>query len=240
MTVDLSRPTRGLVAMEFQGDPVALLRPLQLSARARPVGEAVRLRESYVRGRDLVAEYDESDASDFLTQIYWRGLAGSPEHRLGGVDLVVSVRTQLLDSTASLLVASDAGPGELVRCEVNQAGDRLRETSIDRRQVDRQQVDRRQVVQAATAAILLFRPAGQAWSYVEMVHPSDLHEQRLTALPEREEWNRVESLLFDEPLEKGVIRRGRLRAAWLPRDNDIAAAEVEFQDFIDSPLPLTT
>ncbi|QDT67418.1 hypothetical protein MalM25_03160 [Planctomycetes bacterium MalM25] len=41
-------------------------------------------------------------------------------------------------------------------------------------------------------------------------------------------------------LEKGVIRRCRVAAIWLPADSDDAAIEAALADFADQPLPLTT
>jgi hypothetical protein len=58
------------------------------------------------------------------------------------------------------------------------------------------------------------------------------------------EWSggdvRLETQLFLESLEKGVIRRGRARGMVIPREGDLAAATAAYRDFCQSPPPLTT
>jgi hypothetical protein len=46
--------------------------------------------------------------------------------------------------------------------------------------------------------------------------------------------------LFGSFLEKGVIRRARLRADLLPREHDVAMATRCLAAFRDSAIPLTT
>ncbi len=74
-------------------------------------------------------------------------------------------------------------------------------------------------------------------SYVEMVYPGD-------ALPSvivrRGNQLDLETTLFPESLEKGVIRRGRLRAAIVPCLDDLHIASQLYDEFIRSAIPLTT
>ena len=51
---------------------------------------------------------------------------------------------------------------------------------------------------------------------------------------------RITSKLFPERLEKGVIRRGRICAWFLPREADLAIAAELFRRFVSQPPPLTT
>jgi hypothetical protein len=86
--------------------------------------------------------------------------------------------------------------------------------------------------------LLLFRPHGAAYSYAEMVQPSDFAGASLEL--RGEELLRYSHPLFAERLEKGVIRRVRLCGALLPRDGDLERALQVYQNFIAAPLPLTT
>jgi hypothetical protein len=75
-------------------------------------------------------------------------------------------------------------------------------------------------------------------SYVEIVQAADVRqisfgpagEGRLLAV-----WQ-----LFEEFLEKGVIRRARIHGALVPRKNDIEVALACCQEIEQIPLPLTT
>jgi hypothetical protein len=46
--------------------------------------------------------------------------------------------------------------------------------------------------------------------------------------------------LFPESLEKGVIRRGRVRGWFLPREGDADAAAERYRQWLAEPPPLTT
>jgi hypothetical protein len=95
--------------------------------------------------------------------------------------------------------------------------------------------------------VFLFRPVGAGvggveFSYVEMIFPSDFccasvrwgDTQGQTAKAV------LHSELFPESLEKGVIRRARLRGLFVPRADDLVTASQLFAEFAASPPPLTT
>ncbi|MEO1970716.1 MAG: hypothetical protein ABGX07_04140 [Pirellulaceae bacterium] len=67
-------------------------------------------------------------------------------------------------------------------------------------------------------------------SGILFVHPSDF----VTA---QSDGQTLVCDLFPEPMEHGVIRRGRLRCYVAPED---ATVERLYQEFLDAPLPLTT
>jgi hypothetical protein len=74
-------------------------------------------------------------------------------------------------------------------------------------------------------------------SYVEIMPAGDFHALRL-----RNEGNGAafEWRLFDEFLEKGVIRRARVHAAIVPRESDIEIATACCNAIDGLELPLTT
>jgi hypothetical protein len=82
--------------------------------------------------------------------------------------------------------------------------------------------------------ILLYRPAGLAWTYAEMCHPHDGVGMTRDAAT-----GAVRFQLFGHDLEKGVILRGRLRGLWLPREQDETTVRQEYARFVKEPPNLT-
>jgi len=81
-----------------------------------------------------------------------------------------------------------------------------------------------------------FSAPQEANSYFEVIYPDDRVSQHVLV-------GRSEACFFAEPLEKGVIRRGRI-AGWLVPNAKIMKTPVEpLQLFLaaqNEPLPLTT
>jgi hypothetical protein len=71
------------------------------------------------------------------------------------------------------------------------------------------------------------------WSFVEMAHPSNLDATSDDAA-------RIAYALFPGQLEKGVIRRARIRGLFLPTPNVQETAVRLHQQFVESAPPLTT
>jgi hypothetical protein len=70
-----------------------------------------------------------------------------------------------------------------------------------------------------------------------MAHPSN-HDQ--LDVMRIEEGVAIANQLFSGALEKGVIRRARLRCCLLPPAFDVAHVSKIYDDFVSSKLPLTT
>jgi len=77
----------------------------------------------------------------------------------------------------------------------------------------------------------------EGWTYAELVHPDDasrrIHEGTLPFTCTRYG-------LFGYDLERGVVLRGRLRGAWLPKSEAYSRAEALVREFLDEPPPLST
>ena len=93
-------------------------------------------------------------------------------------------------------------------------------------------------MESPQGAFLLRLPAS-GLSYLEMVHPSDLSQARVNVVEPADPHLHTSFRLFAEHLEKGVIRRGRLRGLFLPRPNDTVDALDAHREFHLSPPPLT-
>ncbi len=202
---------------------LALCRPLQLLCNEGPRVEA------YIRGNDLVSTY-ESRLPHGAPQIYWRLHAGSPPAI--GVEVVLSMRTELLDSQPLSAVDSMAAD---VRA--------FHSTSLDATDfapVDFDGAPHRWTSADAATHLFALRSERLKMTYAEMVHPSDFVSAVLSKPePEIDSWH-LKSVLFPESLEKGVIRRARICGWFLPAENDLAVAVQLARKFIEEPLPLTT
>src|SRR5262249_15616067 len=89
-----------------------------------------------------------------------------------------------------------------------------------------------------SATGLLWRLADRPVSYVEVIEESDFRELHICRRANGECESRWQ--LFAEFLEKGVIRRARVHAAFLPREGDVESAAAFCRAVGKSALPLTT
>ncbi|MCA9213139.1 MAG: hypothetical protein KDB27_08750 [Planctomycetales bacterium] len=167
--------------------------------------------EHYVRGNDLIVTYKQTPNRTVRPQLCWRAGAASTE-------LIVSVQTSLLESCPAICVGSRLVDGEAY--------------SLDGESC--QQITN--ACEIPTSAIL-FRPNGGSVSYLELVHPSDANLVRIEFSADQVE---TQFEIFNDRLEKGVIRRGRLRSHFIDRASDVDSAIELMREFQASPAPLTT
>lgn len=97
---------------------------------------------------------------------------------------------------------------------------------------------------AATASaprpgVSLFRLSAGEVSYVEMPGQGDVERTVTNRVPGDPARCDHETVFDLGRLEKGVIRRCRLRAYWLPQERDEQAVSALWDEFHSSPLPLT-
>ncbi|MFV1964085.1 MAG: hypothetical protein ACC628_01585 [Pirellulaceae bacterium] len=232
-SLQLLRPDFGLTELQvglgttslFSIDAAALLQVRRGSGS--PVGEQVS--ESYVRGADLVATYEASETNPVHPQIYWRELSGDRFENVG-VELIVSVETSLPDSDPATRVSSVMpADGCLI---MRDAGSALFKP-LDHKEGSHKYDSSRD------AQMLLVRLPGCRLSYVEMVSPTDCFPVRISLEASPSSVVHVDYLFFGERLEKGVIRRSRLRGYFIPRESDTATAAQLYHDFAASEPPLT-
>jgi hypothetical protein len=230
---DLSHPEEGIGGVEVATHPHTTRIPLDarllrvVSERANWRWEGVT--EGYVRGADLIANYGPASAPALLPQIYWRWISPTG-HSVGGIEAVISMQTLLLEDTPTLVSSMQMAMTELLQ---GSSGSHPAFTPVS-------------VSGHATlgltrehgAGLFLCRSADADLSYLIMVHPTDYESVEITRLGGDRFDLRFQ--LFPERLEKGVIRRGRLRGVFLPRTGDEASAAAAYADFLQSPPPLTT
>lgn len=232
-SIDLSRPREGLRTTVERHPAQGALSLLGIDLPGGDADRTPRPDDVYVRGSDLVATYGQTAAHPARVQAYWRWREAALD-AWAALDLEVSVQTSLLDSAPALHLRSVLCAAEARRL-VDPQGNQF--ALLDARPG----VDHPLLEPATGTGCLLLRPAGADWSYAEMIHPSDFCRDRLTTIGEGDS-QRVELTheLFPERLEKGVIRRARVRALFVSRDGDQQAVADGYRQFADEEPPLTT
>ena len=174
--------------------------------------------EQYVRGNDLVSKYPARNSDLVSYTTYYRL---SEDGR--GIDFILSAQTSLLDSAPLTQVVSEfADAGLLFKPS----------ESSPLRPVEGEQV----FPTSTCPQFFLVRPNEQPdHSIALMIHPTDFHRGnvRLEPLPT------VSLSLFPSALEKGVIRRGKLKMHLVDRGNDVGIAEKLFDELEAAAPPLT-
>jgi len=182
--------------------------------------------DRFIRGRDFVASCNAAGKDRVTPHVYWRA-AFDDLHSAARVELVLSAQTELLDSVPTWSFTSFVlGATRLHIPDLGQP--RFDDISSASRTFDSS---------GSTTHLFLFRIASLGLSYAQMVHPSDF-----VAAHAPFDGNQpllLESTLFPEHLEKGVIRRGRICGWFMPIENDVETAVTLARQFVDEPLPLT-
>jgi hypothetical protein len=227
--LDVARPHVGLHQPAFDSDssPCTFFgvrrTPEQLPPEVRAEhGDKswwpLEVADSYVRGNDLVASYQPTEAWPYAPQIYWRANPSpTTATALASMSLLVSVQTPLLDTHPKISVASQIPSSELYLVSVGSD---------------------RAITTAGASCCIVWRLLTAPLSYVEFMPATDF--QQVTCSPSTRGTFYAEWHLFSEFLEKGVIRRARVHGALLPRKNDIELAIECCSEFEHSPPPLTT
>jgi hypothetical protein len=224
--IDLAHAGAGLSDLAISGAPQGNVSLLQVDAPNLTSGSsAYKPIDTYVRQNDLVATYEESQGHRRRLQAYWRAIESTPELTAATIlELVVSVQTDLLDSQPAMCVASQFPTGEYL-----QFADTGENEPV---QIDHPLGD-------SHAGLLLVRPAGSDVSFMQATHPADCSDIQISTQDADASLLEVRHPLFAEQLEKGVIRRSRVRVAILPRSGDLALAFASFREFAASEPMLT-
>ena len=233
-TLDLANPAAGLRVTAPK-----LPRALELFKLNLPniaVADIAGRLDAFVRGDDLVANYEETPQPRFRTQVYWRRRSHVTAQPSLAIELVISMQTELLDTQPALEVISSV-VGELAVCDfsVSPRMEPVNATSGEIRKLHGE---------GKPAAFLT--KCGGDWSYFEAAHPLDSEECVVrvasTCDQSRESRQAVFELrhrLLAHRLEKGVILRSRILGALFPPPGGLQPASKAYAEFANSALPLT-
>jgi hypothetical protein len=237
--VNVANPNLGLRCREFDRDQwkCALLGVMRSDGPSADVtkndggGHAWPLPvvDEYVRGNDLVASYRAVDDWPYAPQIYWQANAlDSVDGLAASMSVLVSVQTHLLDTWPRISVVSQAASEELLYISLSEN---------ERPEVER--VDTEKALGAVGAGYcVIWRLLAAPISYVEIMSATDFRQ--VAFRPSKKANSLAEWHVMADFLEKGVIRRARIHAAILPRENDVELALECYQAIDNRPLPLTT
>ncbi len=217
--VDLLQSANGLHQLSWQSMPFAgkLLGVTVAEESTTPTNLATEGIDKFVRGGDLIANYPQCETQPFTLHIYWR--LAKAESQLVIIDAIVSLQTSLLECFPKAILTTELAASET--WIVPEDGSNARK--LDQR------------LESSESAGILLRDVTEGQSYLEVTHSDDLGKWRVapsgTTTIQRE--------LGGEFQEKGVIRRLRVRGAFLSAENDLEVATQIIQDFAASPPPLT-
>ncbi|MCC6508785.1 MAG: hypothetical protein IT423_06740 [Pirellulaceae bacterium] len=222
-SLDMSQPNSG-VACRYTCAQSRLMLGHLLKVNPIP-GHACQIDDWFARGSDLMVRYGQSNADQFAFQLDYRAVPSadsstgqflSPGKQSCGLDIWLSVQTQLLDSYPTLELSNQVSDSQWKAFD----GDGL---AIDG---DASLVHN---------AVGMLTCQSQRGSIAILIHPSD---QPQTELLTGEGITRLR--LFGNFMEKGVIRRARVRCLVCREQLDARTIQQVYEDFADSPLPLTT
>lgn len=224
-SIHLLRPGDGLTDLRLADGPLPRTRVLGIAAPGFMPRDAEELIECRVRAGDLAAAYRESAAWPVRLDTLWRSMP--LEGALGAIELVLSVRTYSLDCRPELTVLSVIKADEVLAVAEDGTSRPFAPTAEGWTAVGR-----------ARPCCVVFRMAGAALSYAEMVHPGDFQRDELLRESAPIVPSQLRHWLFPAALEKGVILRARIRGFFLPRDHDLHLAATASQAFAASEPPL--
>ena len=229
--VDLANPAGGVFHVRVAGTHVNGIQILGVAVPSHVAHEAGALGDAYARSADLAATYNASRDWPVRVDAVWSEVNRCSHHEfVAAVELLVSVRTDALNSQPRMTVESTFSGGELALA-VDQSADRFDPFVSST-------VDSVSLRQDACRGCIVFRPTGSDLSYVEMVHPLDCRRDELVGGGETP--FRVRHHLFDDSLEKGVVLCARFRGVFVPRGNDTQLASEQYAAFRASGPPLGT
>ena len=114
---DMARPQLGVLGSVLHPIGAANVNLLRV---ARQRGERMlQLVETYERGTDLVASYEPTPPDEVQPSIYWRERADAATGS-EGLELVLSMQTNLLHSDPLVSVGCDLPPGKVFTLQADQ------------------------------------------------------------------------------------------------------------------------
>jgi hypothetical protein len=228
-SLDVAQISAGFSKVLFRQQNLAGLQILQVMLPENDGVEPPGLVDVYSRGTDLIATYRLPGSTASEVQIYWR-FVREPDLGLAGLELIVSVRTDVLYSDPRLQVGNQLPSDSAVRLADATQG---RFDDLEIPEAAHGETRARDSAQAVLYALNDGRTG-----LLEIAHGADIAQTRI----DRIDAHRFRSSydLFEDHIEKGVIRRARMRSMVLPHDNVRGAAVECFRRFADAAVPLAT
>jgi len=227
--IDLQNPCAGLSQLVY--NDIALDGfVLGITPGASPPMSERDLDDVFLRGNDLVVTYSETNQRPFSLQAYWRATVSEDGVLL--LDTIISLQTDLLESFPGLAVETQL-PAATAWYVPNQGVPNNGKAAVEIALAKGQQ----RKLPTDDSDGLLLQAANADWSYAEMTHPEDRGGGRIQRL--EQDAYLLHRQLGGGFLEKGVIRRLRVRGVFLPRENDFELAVRSLAQLATEQPPLT-
>jgi hypothetical protein len=231
-SVEPARPGLGLTDVRVGDSSLAAGNLLQIHVAAQAKEAGREIQDCYARGSDLIVTYAETSHSPVCPQIYWRIIDTPDAWESVTIDAIVSNQTQLLDTDPRMRIGCSLPSDSWLR--THRPG-----TSSVFDHVSMRDGETVSLEVKPPGCALLVRLAGVAWSYGQIIEAIDLIDAELV-------WNAAKGTttlwaeVFENRLEKGVIRRARARGVVVPRERDEELVARHFENVVRSAPPLTT
>ena len=239
--LDLLRPAAGLLLGENQRHdnrgPTDSVLAIHLPGFPDPV-TPVMLVDQYTRQHDLIVTYEQAEPQHLRAQIYYRASSATetmrpatnevdPAFDAVGIQAFLSLQTDRLDGRPQVAVGQRVYVTEVLQRDTRESSSwtRLAQSNSSLR--------------PQAPPLFILRLPHRNESLVIMAADSDVARWQLQH-PSDNGLAELDLELFDEHLEKGVIRRAQLAVWRIPRRDDCHVAERLHADFIAAPPPLTT
>jgi hypothetical protein len=185
----------------------------------RPVPDhSLSIEEAYVRGSDLISIFDQRDTDSFAFSI--RHCLLAPSHCKMGIESWLSVQTDDLDSEPVLWVSC-------------RSADASHWATMSHKELLGRSNGESSTGSTNLAAIVC---KNREESGVWLIDRGDQQHCEILSAPTEAE-QRIE--LFGHFMEKGVIRRARMRFHLVEGEATTAVIRELYEAFLNSPLPLT-
>ena len=219
LNIDLKRPGNGVQHAKFKSSSLTDSRLLSIEPDPPTPESGESIIERYVRDDDLIVIYTQTPDRSVRPHYQWRWLHSAD---WCGVELTLSMQTSLLDSN----------PRATAVCHVPGS-----ECFVYADEQWKAAVPGHDGVIPPGCGLFLFRPPVASFSYAEFVFPADFQGAAAHSLPGGVE---IRYELFPEFLEKGVIRKARVRGLFFARENDQDLALDAHRELAAAAPPLTT
>lgn len=226
--IDLLRPSVGLTELSRKNQTLA-----GYLLAVTPAGDSSierdEISEAFVRGNDLVVTYAETEQRPFSLQVYWRVHVEAAD--IVVLDTILSLQTRLLESFPQVQVATELPAVSANLLPTTDAAD-----SSDTDDLVLAEGETHELPVDTPNGLLLRSNTGD-WSFAQATHPQDRGVSRVTT---SDSATRLAHQLGGRFMEKGVIRRLRVRGVFTTHENDATVASRYLSRLEAEQPPLTT
>lgn len=226
-TVDLLRPSRGLAKLSYLNQSLDGF-VLAVSPADEEAIASHEVSDAFVRGNDLVVTYAETEQRPFTLQVYWR--VRPDDSGVVVLDAILSLQTRLLESFPQVQVATEIPAVAAKLLSTDPDADQTQASLLDLANGELHELP------TDESNGVLLRSDSEKWSFAEATHPQDRGVSQVDA---SQPAIRLTHQLGGRFMEKGVIRRLRVRSVFMPREKDTEVASHYLASLKTEQPPLT-